>query len=320
MIHQAHVRRIIDAPPLKDGTGKEIRQLHDLVVQHLRAHQGIRPWALQALYHFTLRDEAGFHDHVWVAMTQQEHLDVSDYQILLDFLNLRTQAAEASSDKKQSSKPTRQVMSLVSNATPTDGNCLSCKNERYPLYSCSRFCSLPHADKIDLLKSNNHCLNCLHPGHFVKECKSLNRCKHCQRPHHTLLHKDARDESSTTPVPNASPIPPQSNSTVVPVDHASISSNMFLMTCWVTVETPHGTMNARALLDTGSSASFVSECLAQSLHLYQHTQNARICGIAGLPHSDSKQSIAGFVILSNVLATRVGIFLAVVLYNFNVLL
>ena len=36
-IHQTHVRRIIEAAPLKDGTGKEIRALHDVVVQHLRA-------------------------------------------------------------------------------------------------------------------------------------------------------------------------------------------------------------------------------------------------------------------------------------------
>ena len=304
VIHQAHVRRIVDAPPLKEGTGKEIRQLHDLVVQHLRAlkalgHEPSKPF-ITSLLEMKLDSTTMFE---WQRHSQ-EHSDVPDYQILLDFLNLRAQAAEASSDKKrptrEPSKPTRQVTSLVSNATPTDSNCLSCKNERHPLYSCSKFRSLPHTDKVDLLKSNNHCLNCLRPGHFVKKCKSLNRCKHCQRPHHTLLHKDVRDESSTTPVPNASPISPQSNSTVVPANHASISSNMLLMTCRVAVETPQGTVNARALLDTGSSASFVSERLAQSLRLYRHTQNARICGIAGLPHSDGKQSIARFTILSTV--------------------
>ena len=31
-IHQTHVRHIVEAPPLKDGTGKEIRALHDLVI------------------------------------------------------------------------------------------------------------------------------------------------------------------------------------------------------------------------------------------------------------------------------------------------
>ncbi len=35
-IHQTHVKSIVEAPPLKDGTGKEIRT-HDLVIQHLRA-------------------------------------------------------------------------------------------------------------------------------------------------------------------------------------------------------------------------------------------------------------------------------------------
>ena len=50
---------------------------------------------------------------------------------------------------------------------------------------------------------------------------------------------------------------------------------------------------ARALMDIGSSASFVSERLAQSLHLRRY---ARICGIAGLQHSDGKQSVAQFTI------------------------
>ena len=36
-IHQTHVRCIVEAPSLKDGTGKEIRALHDIIVQHLRA-------------------------------------------------------------------------------------------------------------------------------------------------------------------------------------------------------------------------------------------------------------------------------------------
>ena len=36
-IHQAHVRRIVEVSPLKEGTGKEIRALHDIVVQHIRA-------------------------------------------------------------------------------------------------------------------------------------------------------------------------------------------------------------------------------------------------------------------------------------------
>ena len=60
------------------------------------------------------------------------------------------------------------------------------------------------------------------------------------------------------------------------------------MSCQVIVETPQGV----------ASASFVTEHLAQSLRLRRLTQNARICGIAGIPHSDRKQAVTQFLISS----------------------
>lgn len=37
LIHKAHVRMILEAPSLKEGSGRELRRLHDVVQQHLRA-------------------------------------------------------------------------------------------------------------------------------------------------------------------------------------------------------------------------------------------------------------------------------------------
>ena len=37
LIHWAHVRTILDVAPLKNGHGKELRHLHDVVIQHLCA-------------------------------------------------------------------------------------------------------------------------------------------------------------------------------------------------------------------------------------------------------------------------------------------
>ena len=70
------------------------------------------------------------------------------------------------------------------------------------------------------------------------------------------------------------------------------------MTCQVIVETTHGEAKAHALLDTGSSASIMSERLAQILKLRRFTQNARICGIAGLSHGSGKQSVTHFLVSS----------------------
>ena len=99
----------------------------------------------------------------------QDHTDIPDYQELLDFLNLRAQAAEATTEKKHVFKP---VNSMVISASLN--NCISCKQEKHQLYACTKFRSLSHAEKTDLLRSKNYCLNCLHPGHFVKQCNSLN--------------------------------------------------------------------------------------------------------------------------------------------------
>ena len=41
LIHQTHVKAILEAAPLKDGTGKELRKLHDTIQQHLRALKGM---------------------------------------------------------------------------------------------------------------------------------------------------------------------------------------------------------------------------------------------------------------------------------------
>ena len=133
----------------------------------------------------------------------QDSCDVPHYQKLLEFLNLRAQASEASSEasseRKKGSRgdrknpPGRHITSFAANATDQPDACVLCKTDRHPLYLCQQFKTLPHDKMISTLKSNNICLNCLRPGHFLKQCKSLNRCRKCQKPHHTLLHVDLKD-------------------------------------------------------------------------------------------------------------------------------
>ena len=56
-------------------------------------------------------------------------------------------------------------------------------------------------------------------------------------------------------------------------------------------------MNVRALLDSASSALFVSERLARSLSLPRQYQTTTICGVAGLTH-DCLQSLTNLTVLS----------------------
>ena len=100
---------------------------------------------------------------------------------------------------------TFHLVSLAASTKEKDSSCVCCKGEKHPLYSCTEFRSSPHDEMISLLKKYGHCLTCLRPGHFVKDCKFPHHCKVCQKPYHTLLHVDKPRETLELP-----PIMPES--------------------------------------------------------------------------------------------------------------
>ena len=67
------------------------------------------------------------------------------------------------------------------------------------------------------------------------------------------------------------------------------------MTCQVLVHSPDGiALKAPALLDSGSSTSFVSDRLAQNLRLPKTSQDIKISGIAGISHHSPLHSVVNF--------------------------
>ena len=136
----------------------------------------------------------------------QANTDVPHYQDLLDFIDLRAQASETScttqtkrvprNDQHIKKSQGKMVASYAASFNSTDSNCVVCKTDKHPLYVCTKFKSLPHEDKITVLKSNGLCMNCLGSGHFKQQCKLSHKCKVCQRPHHTLLHIETQTSNS----------------------------------------------------------------------------------------------------------------------------
>ena len=298
LIHQAHVRMISETPTLKDGTGKELRHLHDTAQQHLRA-LGYEPPGLfvTSLLELKLDTNTMFE---WQRHSQ-ESADVPHFSKLLEFLNLRARASETSVSHHKGSPrsgnpsdrrghhPSKSVTAFTSNTDPSL-NCILCGTDKHPLYVCTTFKSLPHEKMLSTLKDNNLCLNCLKPGHFVRECKSLHRCHKCQKPHHSLLHVEPRNSPSTQP--SSPPVNSVTSNLVT-----GLASNTLLMTCWVLIHSPNGSvMKVRALLDSASSTSFISERLTHLLEFPRIRQNVQISGIAGLSRGSPSHSIVQFAI------------------------
>lgn len=208
------------------------------------------------------------------------------YNTLLNFINVRAQAAEHSvsgANKSITGEERRNPRTLPSHNAGiklTDtGACIACKTATHPL-SCAKFKSMSHESRMVVIRENDLCQNCLRPGHFVWQCRSLHECHECQRPHHSLLHQASKD----------SPTRGKGLENISATVHAApmIKPNALLMTCQILVTANNGLCTkVCALLDAGSSTSFVSEQLAKSLNLCRHKQSITVTGVTGITPAGS---------------------------------
>ena len=156
LIYKAHVKMILEAAPLKDGNGKELRTLHDTVQQHVRAlkSMGYEPSAPFITSTMELKlDETTMFE--WQTHSQKT-TGVPHYQDLLKFLDLRAQATESHvSDRIRRGRTGQKRMAVKcpassvpipvvsSHEVPISALCVMARNIRYTLVQSSRKCHMP---------------------------------------------------------------------------------------------------------------------------------------------------------------------------------
>ena len=287
LIHRAHVQAILNASLIKTGSGKELRRLHDTVNQHLRA---LRAMEYDPSGPFiTLILELKLNEDVLYKWQRHSHESgkVPHYQDMLDFLDLRAQSTESIEYKvDRKGNATQHRASYV---TRTDNTCVACKKGKHPLYTCQVFKLFPSEKQVPILKGNGYCFNCLNKGHISKQCPSSQRCRICSAPHHTWLHHEQKlDTHKATKEP--------SKMVTSHTSHlASPQKQVLLMTCQLRVTNAHGyVMRARALLDSASSTSFITERLAQHLRLPRIRRALHISGIGGVDARLTSRGIVRF--------------------------
>ncbi|KAJ8976819.1 hypothetical protein NQ317_008713 [Molorchus minor] len=138
--------------------------------------------------------------------------------------------------------------------------CTFCKGEHY-IQDCAEFLQLDVNDRIENVKKLRLCINCLRPGHMVKQCRSSS-CRNCKSRHNSLLHLEspAKKVDSTEET--------KAESVNLSSQHLSQSKQVLLSTVLVRVfdkgNKPH---MARALLDMGSQSSFITAEFCDVLQL-----------------------------------------------------
>lgn len=276
----AHLSSVLDLPSMKSESAIELKRVYDTVND-----------ALHALRNVGRRVDDDFVVAITVRKLDSRTLcewklhlggtnDPPVYSKLSEFLIGKLRAFEAISDARDNSNNKTQragtTKSLVSSVSLD--KCSSC-NEIHALYQCDKFKSLSTDQRKAFVKSQRCCYNCLRKGHFPRTCPSQKRCARCQGKHHTLLHVEneldsSRDKSKT---PKANDVTSDESVSDSRRTHAlkvqiskgsdPITVHVLLATARVLVKNNEGrSLQLRALIDTDSEATFITERAAQALN------------------------------------------------------
>ncbi|XP_075167783.1 uncharacterized protein LOC142239930 [Haematobia irritans] len=197
----------------------------------------------------------------------------------------------------------------------TEPVCRLCPNESHGFRKCQKFLGMTPNQRLKEIKKCNLCLNCFSKVHSVKNCSSKYSCFKCNGKHHTLLH---REQNQVTPAQSnaktTTAISPTSTSVdnrvpsiqstsksggVVQNCFASQSKAVLLGTAMVKICHNGLTFLARALVDSGSEGTFISERLFNNLKLPFRRTSATISGLNNTT-SASVQRECRFILSSNI--------------------
>lgn len=64
--------------------------------------------------------------------------------------------------------------------------------EEHYVGKCPKFLAMTVAERIDEIKKQGLCFNCLSDDHTSKDCQSKSTCRECKGKHHTLIHENKR--------------------------------------------------------------------------------------------------------------------------------
>ncbi|XP_060804621.1 uncharacterized protein LOC132902670 [Amyelois transitella] len=301
LLLQNHVSALFNIESITQESSVMLKRLIDQVNKNLCAleslNEPVRQWDTLLIHIITHKlDRKTYRE--WEEykgrMDQNRSITFDDF---LTFIRSRAdllETLELSRGNQSYNKFTPKIKSMVavpgnssqqSNAETTQRACPMCKGNHF-LYNCSQFLALTAEARLNLLPGYKVCFNCFRRGHFANSCKKPG-CKVCKRRHNTLIHVNQqarRGNSSPSEISSsASPPQPASNDT----NDVALSANVRNGHCEVLLSTVliklYDNNNrehiVRAVLDSGSTSSLMTEKLCQQLNLQTSQVTGSILGI-----------------------------------------
>ena len=148
----------------------------------------------------------------------------------------------------------------------SDRPCVVCA-QPHRVFDCDTFKRMRPDERFNIARQRKLCYNCLLPGHCSNACRKLSVCSvpGCGRKHTRFLHVDYDNVDQVTNAENHSNDNDGSQLGVASnmnVNRTCSSVYLPIVPVWI-----NGQCEVYALLDTGSTNTFVTQRLATQLHL-----------------------------------------------------
>ncbi|XP_018378084.1 PREDICTED: uncharacterized protein LOC108770847 [Trachymyrmex cornetzi] len=170
---------------------------------------------------------------------------------------------ESKGKQKLQSNKVASASGLI-NAKPLQGvECIFC-SEKHDSSSCIKAKTMSLEERQKIARNMNACFNCLKLGHSFRRCRYKESCPWCRRQHVLLM---CRNISSNLKSKEPDEIRSEIEDKVEGQNLASLSKEpeVFLQTLRVCLVNAGVKLQVRALINTGSHYSYISERVAKKL-------------------------------------------------------
>lgn len=210
-----------------------------------------------------------------------------------DFSRNQNSSIGATSSSKPAWKSASSYV-INNNKVASKSKCQLCNGD-HRIAQCSKFINLNNSQRLSKVRELKICINCF-GSHPLEQCTSSWTCRSCSLKHHSMLHQNQPEPHSSSfkqwnkpSAPNSSHVfknnafcaqtndairqhpdnvPFRSVHTTIQSSNMSNKGAVLLSTAMVFLQDTQGEWHeARALLDSGSDANFITKRIADVLQL-----------------------------------------------------
>lgn len=277
LIINSHIYAILDIPTIQKGTAANIREFVSICKQHLSAltnlKQPIDQWDMIIICILTKKLDLYTNRAFQLVKDKSKLPTLTEF---FEFLECRAISFENtnSTDSNNGHRVKQRIVNVATNNFKKI-NCSFCSLEGHRLYNCKKFKLSSIDERITFVEQRKLCKRCLNSHAGI--CKLDYKCSKCRQDHNLLMH---RDSESSYPIQHSTSNFSSQKLTLFSNNPKGLP-NIILPTARIGMYDKNGNqIVVRALLDSASQTSFITERLLRILKYDPFQNDLNIVGIS----------------------------------------